>query len=129
MNFNLTKPCATCPFLLSQNFQLGFDRATEIAEAIKNGGTFQCHGTLVHSDEEYEHAGYKAHIADDNDPVVLTTKKDQMCAGAMAVHLREFNYGNQIMRIASRLGGFNPDTFDIDAGVDDCFDDWVDRQS
>ena len=47
MNFDLHKPCATCPFRTDcLPGWLGHKRANEVAEGLNGGNTFQCHCTL-----------------------------------------------------------------------------------
>lgn len=93
MNFDMKKPCSTCPFRKESTMRLTRGRVKEITGAIMGwpGETFQCHNTV---DYEQEHHGME--------------KGAQHCAGALIFALKN-NHMGQLARIASRLRMFNPD--------------------
>lgn len=95
--FKLKRPCNNCPFRkgMGANFRLPKARLDEIA----SGAAFQCHKTIDY--DEFD------------DVVARQGEHPQQCAGLMAVLHRE-GRTNQIMQVATRLGGFNPDTLDPD---------------
>lgn len=85
MNFNMTKPCADCPFIQGSrtNTTLAEGRLEGIVNDLMRGHTFQCHKTLELPREKQEH-----------------------CAGALLYLEREDN-PNQMMRIAERFGMYD----------------------
>jgi hypothetical protein len=85
MNFNLKKPCPDCPFLKGSNTNTTLHpaRIPGIVRDLLRGSTFQCHKTL--GKEKAEH-----------------------CAGAL-LYLEREEAPNQLMRIAERLGSYDPD--------------------
>jgi hypothetical protein len=102
MQFKLSKPCDSCPFLKDKAFGLTPRRCVEIATALRRGETFSCHKTVDYAAEE---VGEGPHIPSEN---------EQHCAGATIVMLKEERPG-QLMRVALRLGML--DHVDMDAPV------------
>jgi len=100
--FDLKKPCNNCPFRREGGVRLTIDRAYEVAETE---GTFTCHKTTVDTEDGDRVDGPNA----------------QMCAGFMLY--REKTTGpNQMMRIAGRLGMYDPSNLDTSL-EDDIIDD------
>ena len=105
MRFDLRSPCSSCPFRYDIEFTLAPGRVHEIWEGITDDdGTFACHKTV----EFYDDGEHNPSFA-----------KEQHCAGALIV-LMQMEQPNQMMRIAMRIGAFDPDKLDMDAPV---FDD------
>lgn len=93
--FRLRKVCGDCPFRADVPFLgLGTERVGEIARSLRDGASFHCHKTLDYDDED--------------DSVV---ESSQMCAGALAT-MEKGGEPNQSMRIAERLGLYDPEEFD-----------------
>lgn len=90
--YRLTTPCTDCPFRTDKPFPLR--RSPEIAQALREGSTFDCHKTTHETG----------------------TGKPAFCAGALIV-LEKSEGPNQIMRIAERYEGYRPDALDMDAPV------------
>jgi len=97
MSYKLTSPCTNCPFRKDIKFYLTNGRVREIISAItNNGGTFDCHKTTGVDGPE--------------------NIKRQHCAGALIMLEKAgILFSNQMVRIASRLGMFNPDRLDMNA--------------
>lgn len=92
MKFDLTRPCAHCPFRSDRPF--GLRRAAEIATALfERDLTFICHETL----DLAEH---------------------QHCAGALILH-EKLGRPNWRIRFAAQLGLFDPARLHIEAPVVD----------
>ena len=106
--FRLQKVRADCPFRRDVPFHgLDTERVEEIAESLRAGASFHCHKTL----------DYDA----DGDPVV---ESSQVCAGALAT-MEKGREPNQSMRVAERLGLYDPEEFDWESQpVHDGLDDW-----
>lgn len=100
MNFDLIRPCPKCPFRTDVPAYLRGERAEEIARAIANGGEFACHQT-TESDDEGD---------------CFATAKSQFCAGALIAQENE-GAPNQGLRIAERLGVYDPGRLDMGAPV------------
>lgn len=96
MNFDLSGPCANCPFRtdIAGNYGwLGRERAAEIAHSL-NEWTFACHKTT--SDEDYD---------DEYEPEERSyNPKEQHCYGALVVLENEGKlFDNRMLQIAQRL--------------------------
>jgi hypothetical protein len=101
MNFDLHKPCSGCPFLKEGGVKfLGKPRAREIANymASSQGASFPCHKTVDYSDDE------------DSD-FHAPGPKEQHCAGALLFMEKVNPGGNQMARIAERLGLYDRTQF------------------
>jgi hypothetical protein len=111
VNYDLTRPCASCPFRTDRPFALHPERGREIMQALDRGGTFQCHKTVDYAEDS--EAG--------DEP--RQTPKDQHCAGALLLLEHEGRgkavggtgpgcVTNQQARFAARFGMFDPDKLD-----------------
>ena len=114
MNFNLTKPCAQCPFRHDIPAYLRPERAEEIMESLVNHqASFPCHKTLVPSDDDFE---------------LRETKKTEHCAGAL-IMLESMELPNQMMRIAERLSMYDRRKLEMDAPVFDSPNKFIEAQN
>jgi hypothetical protein len=96
MNYNLTKPCDECPYLRTSGFT--FQSLKEHAV-----GEFACH---------------KACDLTDDETVFVERKngKTPHCAGAL-IFLEKQSKPHQMMRVAERLGQYDPTKLDMKANV------------
>lgn len=110
MKWTMTTPCKLCPFSTRcREGWLGEARAEEIAGGLGQGrGTFPCHETV-----EYDAEGDPAEGED-----------TQHCAGALIV-LEKEGLPTQMMRIAERLGFYDPDKLKMHAPVFDSLDEFI----
>jgi hypothetical protein len=99
VEYNLTRPCAKCPFRHDIRGYLRSSRAREIAE---QDGEFPCHETTEH-DEEGEY---------------VDTGEEKACAGFL-IFREKMDQPNQMMRITERLGMYDRTKLDMDAPVFD----------
>jgi len=107
MNMTMTRPCDNCPFRTDVTPYIRGDRAAEIADAItRRQGTFSCHKTIDHDDEEDDEAAGN-HIP---------SKDEQHCAGAL-IMLEHMEQPNQLMRIYERLQAYDRSKLDMAAPV------------
>ena len=113
MNFDLHRPCASCPFRTDKPFFLPPERRDEIATGLESDMTFSCHMTNDFCDEP-EDCGCEG---------VHETRRSQHCAGAMIV-LEKMEMPNQLMRICERIGLYDRDRLVMDAPVFDTLDDF-----
>lgn len=90
MDFDIKKPCATCPFKRQGGVALTAGRAYEIGWMMLHpqGGTFACHETTTAGGARGD--------------------KEQHCAGALIFALKNETLP-QYARIAERFGAFNGD--------------------
>lgn len=110
--FSLRGPCADCPFRTDKPFFLGHDRAREIADSIvDDDAPFTCHKTIDYSSGEAD-----------------VTENGRECGGVMVI-LERMQHPNQGMRIAERLGIYDPARLDMDAPVPDTMEEWVAYQA
>ncbi len=95
MKFDQTAPCGNCPFRREGHIPLRPARARDIAESqlSSRGATFTCHKTTVSNGDGSER---------------VDGPKAQHCAGALIFQLKNENM-TQMVRIAGRLGMFDPD--------------------
>ena len=101
MRFDLKAPCGNCPFRTDVEFFIGAERIEQICESITTGDkTFSCHKTTRHGD----------------DGEAIYTTKEQHCAGAL-VMLAKMNASNGMLRIAKRLGIYEPGELRMDSPV------------
>ena len=108
MNFNLTKPCADCPFRTDKHFPLNAERAEDIAHGLTvQQGTFACHKTIDYSGDDPEHV-----------------KKTEHCAGAL-IMLEHMQQPNQMMRWMERINAYDHTKLDMEQPVFDNADDFV----
>lgn len=111
MRFDLKRPCKDCPFRSDRPGYLTRGRASEIVRHLMpdqpgRGGSFTCHKTTVPLD-------------DDDDTGEMTDGPNaQHCAGALIMLEKVDRLGfNQSLRLAMRLGMFNPDGLDMASPV------------
>lgn len=95
--FALRRPCPHCPFRTDVPAYLRGERASQIATDIARGAPFACHETTV-PDE-------------DDDATMVVGPGSKMCAGAMLVMMAE-DAPNQALRMAERLGYWDPAEMD-----------------
>lgn len=107
MNYALVRPCPHCPFRTDVHAYLHPERAVEIAESLAQGAEFACHKTTV--------------TDPDNESECVTVAGSQFCAGAL-IALERMDAPNQPMRIAERLGLYDPSKLDMDAPVGSLYD-------
>lgn len=104
MKFDLETPCANCPFRSDVKPFIRPERAVELVGVP----SFPCHKTV-----DYR-----------NSSSGEVTEQSQMCAGYMILHENE-NSPTQMMRIAERLGVYDPENLDPDAQVYASFEDFI----
>ena len=92
MKYDLTKPCATCPFRVETHFSFPESRAEEI---VYSQGGFACHKGTTEKGRGANH------------------KDAQACAGRLIVLERE-DMPDQMMRIAERLGLYDRTSLKMD---------------
>lgn len=102
--YGLTTPCAHCPFRSDIRPFLTRARVREIERSLSRS-EFPCHKTVTYDD--------------DGEPV--TGRDEVHCAGALILVTKE-GWSSQMMRIAYRLGLFDPDALDMEAPVYESFD-------
>jgi hypothetical protein len=92
MRYDVTKPCANCPFRRDGFIPLHAERVEEIAEGMLStqGASFACHKTLK----------------DDEDGDTVITSDSAHCAGALIFAEKNDN-ATQMMRICERLGVYD----------------------
>jgi len=98
VNYDLRKPCVTCPF---RSDVPPFITAGRAAGILAGGAGFACHKTVDYDD-------------DTGDGMV--TRKSQHCAGVLII-LEKENRPHQMMRICERLGFYDPSKLDMAAPV------------
>ena len=99
MQYDLTRPCAECPFLKEHAHAFSLRRLREFAS-----GEFPCHKTAA-VDE-----------ADDGGSEFRASPDSHHCAGAM-IFLEKRDAPHQMMRIAERLGLYDRARLDMTAEV------------
>lgn len=97
MKFDLKSPCVDCPFVKggSANLTLRPGRLEEIVRDIRKDMSFTCHKTLGKASSEQQH-----------------------CGGAL-IFLEKENLPNQMMRIAERIGLYDPNKLKMGAKIID----------
>lgn len=110
--YALKKPCPKCPFRTDVTPYLRPERAAEIAYSIQGGSEFPCHQTTV----EVEGEDGMTHLVDN-------PSKSIVCAGSIIVMEKQAT-PNQMLRIAERIGSYDPSTMDMDAPVYGSFAEW-----
>jgi len=103
------EPCENCPFRTDVTPYLRRDRAEEISDALREGGEFSCHKTV-----DYDGDGED----DEGNITGRETKQEQFCAGAL-IMLEKSSGPNQMMRVAQRLGMYDPSKLNMEAPVFD----------
>src|SRR5262245_45443771 len=102
MRFDLTRPCADCPFRSDRTFGLLPARVREILGNPKGhkwwpAASFPCHKTIDYSSDR-----------------TIIPKTAQQCAGVMAILHRE-GRPNDAMQLAERMGMWSPSKLDWSA--------------
>ena len=114
MNFNLTRPCANCPFRTEPRFYLGRERAEGIAELLMDDhSTFHCHETI-----DYSKVNGEDRLPDG---CGIGDRDTEHCAGA-AIILQKIGRPNSGMRLARMAG---PKPLDLTAPVYDNFEEFI----
>lgn len=109
MNFDMTNPCAECPFRNDRPGYITPERAREIMRGITDlQQTFTCHKTTVESDTDDSDEDGQGDMIDGPNP--------QHCAGALIL-LEKLEQPNQMMRIAERLGMYDRRKLNMNAPV------------
>lgn len=117
MKYTMTKPCDACPFKRGSKLRLDSDRVMEIGGQFTTGGqaTFVCHKTAEIEEREDGSGGcYVPKHAGADGP------ESQHCAGAL-IFAEKNGTPSQMMRIAGRLGMYNPGPLALN--YDDVYDD------
>lgn len=103
MKFDLPRPCNNCPFRSDKPFPLHPQRALDI---MSGDHTFACHKTVDYdqpTDEEGRCDG-------------VETENSQHCAGFLILR-EKMSKPTQMMRIAERLGLYDPTKLDMNSPV------------
>lgn len=95
----LYSPCADCPFRSDRPAFLTRARAREIVRAMKRDQHFDCHKTVDYNTDDGEGG---------------STNKSRICAG-FAMMCETEGLPTQMMRIAGRIGLYNPEKMKMDA--------------
>lgn len=102
--YGMMTPCAHCPFRSDITPFLRPERVDEIRRSLVRA-EFPCHKTTEH---------------DDDGEYVGPTREEIHCAGALIMK-EKLGESSQMMRIAERLGMYDPSKLDMGAPV---FNDW-----
>lgn len=105
MKYTMTKPCDACPFKRDSKLRLDQTRVAEIGGQFTTGGqaTFVCHKTAeIEENEDGSGGRFVPKRMGADGP------ESQHCAGAM-IFAEKNGTPSQMMRIASRLGMYNPE--------------------
>lgn len=111
MDYDMKKPCETCPFRRGTVMRLREGRVEEIVSNMLNpgGGEFPCHKTIINNDDD---EGFSQ------------TPHTKHCAGAL-IFAEKNERMNQMMRFAERFGAYDPVALMADQEVvDSVFDDY-----
>lgn len=106
MKYDLTKPCADCPFRSDKRFPLNEGRVEDIVYGLYNNATFSCHKTTTAKGRSSDH------------------KNAQHCAGAL-IFLENQDRPHQMMRICERLGMYDRRKLDMDFPVYDTMEEMI----
>lgn len=112
MNYEMTNPCANCPFRKDIPPFLNYGRVIEIGKSLIRG-EFPCHKTTVMGEGE--------------DADLEATKDSQHCAGALIL-MEKTGQSSQMMRIVERLGMYDHSKLNMDAPVFDSWQEMADAQ-
>lgn len=105
MLFDLKKPCGGCPFLKENNLRLSRRRKQKfVNDIVKKEYAFVCHRSTK------DYSGKSG--------------KENHCAGALII-MKKNKIHNMVTRIATAIGGYNPDLLKMDSPVFDNFEDFV----
>lgn len=94
--FKLKKPCSNCPFRKEGGIPLVEGRLEGIVESLHDNNFFACHKTINHEEQFNEEGEFHSLV------------ESQFCAGAL-LYLEKCDNPNVQMRIAMRLGKYDPD--------------------
>jgi hypothetical protein len=120
VKFNLTQPCASCPFRTDIAFCLARERRSEIAAFLLFGdATFACHNTV-------DYSRWEGDRGEDEDADYIYSGDEQHCAGAL-ITLKRMGalWGNVMFRLAAMGKMFDPEGLRLDAQVFDSMDAFV----
>lgn len=106
--YGLTTPCKLCPFRTDVHPYILPERVREIERSLERA-EFPCHKTTSRDDEC-------------DDGLYIRTGREVHCAGALILMIKE-DRSSQMMRIAHRLGMFDPAALDMAAPVYASFDE------
>lgn len=113
MKFDLTSPCADCPFRRDIRPYLTRKRAKYFMDNMLSGQKqFVCHKTSVEDSETGETMG---------------KDESQACAGALIL-LAKLKRSTQLMRLMSRIGLYDRAKLKMDAPVFDTAEEFIQRQ-
>lgn len=110
--YGLVRPCPKCPFRTDVPPYLRPDRAQEIARSVQSGGEFFCHETTVPDP--------------DDDAEMIENEGSMVCAGSLIL-MEKARTPNQMMRIAQRIGMYDPERLDLTAPVPGSWSEWQHR--
>lgn len=111
MKFALRNPCKDCPFRSDREYpffgrdQRGEARARELAASFTDNHLFPCHKTA-----DWVEDGEREEV------VQQRTEKTSACAGMVIMAEQDDRHSN-ILRIAGRLGFYDPTVMNMDAPV------------
>jgi hypothetical protein len=111
-DYSLVRPCPKCPFRTDVSPYLTPERVAEIATDVQSGANFYCHQTTEYQEDE-DGAG---------DMAIVDTS--MVCAGSMIL-MEKAGSPNQMLRIAERIGFYDPSRLDMDAPV---HGSWIEMQ-
>jgi len=111
--YTLTTPCRKCPFRSDVEPYIRPERAKEIADSLRSGANFTCHKTTVDPGDD-----------EDGDSYRVDGPRARECAGALITMEKE-GFSNQNVRIAERLGLYDPTRMNMDAPVYGSLAEWV----
>ena len=103
--YRLVSPCAHCPFRNDIPPFLTRARVREIQRSLECG-EFPCHETVTYDEDDGEYV----------------PRDEAHCAGALILK-EKLGESSQMMRIAERLGMYDPRKLKLDAPVYDSFDE------
>ena len=127
MNYDLKRPCKSCPFVIAHEFCLRPERIEEIRDCRAE---FSCHNTVdydaIEEDAEYEDF-------DDEDgawgqaSAHRSTQGESHCYGHLVLTWSEWNGFDQLQAMAARAGLFSPKELPTpeDAGVFETWDEMI----
>lgn len=105
MKFDLTRPCADCPFRKDIHFNLRPKKWREIVNSLMSDQTFVCHKTIDY--REWDDNG--EFVPDDH---------NQHCAGALIMMQRSGHlFDNYLFRLACMFGLLDPNALDKECEI------------
>lgn len=109
--YGIIRPCARCPFRTDVDGYLAPERAHEIATNLLDGCEFHCHQTTEYDEKSDE---------------MISGEGARFCGGAL-IMLERMGAPNQMMRIAERLGIYDPERLDDGTPVAWSVDEFVEH--